>query len=124
MARKCYVCGEPVSGFASRGFNKQLRRTVEMTERCQEAIRRIEAEVPHSKSADAEALLSPLRDLVKEGEFYTAFWHGNLHGYDTTPLSTARTIKADWVRWGAHTRRVTNDLRAPPEALREWIDAS
>src|SRR5215204_4295258 len=104
MARQCVMCGETVKGLGTRGMNKQLRRTIEMTDRIRSAARKVEEQGPLVEGGDVRPLLESLNAMTEEGDSYAEFWHDALHDTDVPSPSEARVIKREWVQWGKSAR--------------------
>lgn len=133
---KCFCgCDLPVKGFASRGQNKQGRRTVEQLDKLkalQERCRNLSQEYgefegilpgtnigAHGKNDSAEALenLAGLLDrMIEPGEEYAEEWHDILH-YDHIPVQGAMAYKKEWLDWGKPVMRVTPMLKKSDEDL-------
>jgi hypothetical protein len=121
MARECVMCGQPVKGFGTRGINKQLRRTMEMTERIRAAARKVEDQGPLSEGGDAGPLLETLNRMAAEGDSYAEFWHDALHDIDVPNPSEARVIKREWVQWGKSARPMLGLVELPPATLAQVL---
>lgn len=117
MARECVLCGETVRGFGTRGINKQLRRTLEMTDRLRAARQTVAERGPLVEGGDNGPLLQSLDCMIQEGESYADFWHNAVHDIDVPGPSEARVIKREWVAWGKGARPVLRLLDLPPETL-------
>jgi hypothetical protein len=121
MARECVMCGQTVKGFGARGINKQLRRTLEMTERIRAAERKVEEQGPLSENGDVGPLLETLARLAAEGDSYAQFWHDALHDIDVPQPSEARVIKREWVQWGKSARPMLGLIELPRETLAQVL---
>lgn len=117
MARECVMCGSSVQGFGTRGINKQLRRTLELTDRIRAAAGKVEAQGPLANDGDTRPLLERLNAMAEEGDSYAAFWHNAVHDIDVPAPSEARIIKRAWVQWGKSARPMLRLIELPPETL-------
>lgn len=135
MAQQCFCgCDEPVKGFASRGHNKQGRRTVEQVEKLKalkdrslllsKEMGELEEVLPGSNTGSAgtdsaNALVELARSLdewVDNGDDYAETWHEILHD-DYIPIEGAMDYKRAWFAWGKVAMTVTSMLKVSDEKL-------
>jgi hypothetical protein len=117
---ECFCgCGRKVRGFATRGMNKQGRRTVELVGKLRAARNMIEERGPLNERSDIGPILKSLDDKITEGEQFKAVWASFVHGGDLPHASVARQFKSDWFAWGKENMRFESFLSLPPEVQME-----
>lgn len=112
MAQECCVCGERLSGFMHRGIHKQLRRTVELTERCRAVAEQL------ALDSSSQGLANMLHDYARQGDGFIEFWHDSAHSVGIPDPSEARDIKSEWNAWGKQARGGLGFASLSPEQKR------
>lgn len=121
MARCFCGCGRQV-GFGGRGMNKNGERTTDALVRLRDERGQLEERSPQGSleadSAEWNAAVLEIDQLILDGSEYEGFWAAVVHGEDPPPPGEAITIKKEWVGWLRQSQKVAKSL----ETSRRSVD--